>query len=117
MTDAQAHLRGSSCAMVTAVRRGEVRPSELVDAALARIAATDGRINAFTAVLAERARARAAELDVLPAPMPLRGVPFAVKDLFDIQGIATLAGSKIQASAPPATQDALLVQRLEAAGA
>jgi len=117
MASAETLLRGSATAMVGAVRRGEVRPSELVEAALARISATDGRVNAFTAVLAKRARARGAELDALPAPLPLRGVPFAVKNLFDIEGLPTLAGSKIEAKSPPAAHDALLVQRLEAAGA
>src|SRR5207253_6015496 len=45
------------------------------------------------------------------------GVPFAVKNLFDIKGLRTLAGSKINRSHPSATGDATLVARLEAAGA
>jgi 1-carboxybiuret hydrolase len=119
MAAADRLLRGSAVEMAAAVRRGDVRAAALVDAALARIGATDGRINAFTAVLAERARARAALLDGLPASaaLPLRGVPFAVKNLFDIEGQRTLAGSKIEADAPPASSDAVLVRRLEAAGA
>ena len=88
-----------------------------VRAALARIAATDGKVNAFTAVLAERALARAAAVDASDANLPLRGLPFAVKNLFDLQGITTLAGSKIERDAAPATRDAVLVRRLEAAGA
>ena len=91
-----------------------------VQAALARIAATDSRVNAFTAVLAERALARAAAVDASrksDAALPLRGVPFAVKNLFDLQGISTLAGSKIERDTAPATRDAVLVRRLEAAGA
>ena len=88
-----------------------------VQAALARIDATDGRINAFTQVLRERALARAAAVDASDADLPLRGRPFAVKNLFDLQGIATLAGSKIERSAAPARLDAVLVRRLEAAGA
>ena len=88
-----------------------------VQAALARIDATDSRINAFTAVLAERALARAAAVDASDAALPLRGVPFAVKNLFDLQGITTLAGSKIERDTAPATRDAVLVRRLEAAGA
>ncbi len=73
---------------------------------------------------AERALARAARLDAAlaagdaaTAALPLLGVPFAVKNLFDIEGLATLAGSKIERDAPPAAADALLVQRMEAAGA
>ncbi len=88
-----------------------------VQAALARIAATDGRVNAFTAVLAERALARAAQVDASTAALPLRGMPFAVKNLFDLQGLTTLAGSKIERDKPPAVRDAALVRRLEAAGA
>ncbi|MGB6543922.1 MAG: AtzE family amidohydrolase, partial [Xanthobacteraceae bacterium] len=45
------------------------------------------------------------------------GVPFAVKNLFDIAGMPTLAGAKINRDAPPATRDATLIERLEAAGA
>ena len=91
-----------------------------VKTALARIDATDSRINAFTAVLAERVLARAAAVDAsaaTDAALPLRSVPFAVKNLFDLQGISTLAGSKIERDTAPATRDAVLVRRLEAAGA
>ena len=71
---------------------------------LDRIAATDGRVNAFTAVLAERALARAARLDQDhdAAPGPLAGLTFAVKNLFDVAGLTTLAGSRIERDAPPA---------------
>ncbi len=88
-----------------------------VRAALACIQRTEPRINAFTAVLSERALARAARVDASDAALPLRGVPFAVKNLFDLQGIVTLAGSKIERDAAPARRDAVLVRRLEAAGA
>ena len=88
-----------------------------VRAALARIEASEARINAFTAVLAERALARAEAVDASDAALPLRGVPFAVKNLFDLHGLATLAGSKIECEAAPAARDAVLVRRLEAAGA
>jgi 1-carboxybiuret hydrolase len=88
-----------------------------VQAALDRISATDSRVNAFTSVLGQRALARAAAVDSSSLTLPLRGMPFAVKNLFDLQGITTLAGSKIEREAPPATRDAFLVRRLEAAGA
>jgi amidase/aspartyl-tRNA(Asn)/glutamyl-tRNA(Gln) amidotransferase subunit A len=90
---------------------------DIVHAALARIEAGETRINAFTAVLGERALARAAAVDRSDDDLPLRGMPFAVKNLFDIEGLATLAGSKIERDAKPAKRDATLVQRLEAAGA
>ncbi|MFN8894748.1 MAG: AtzE family amidohydrolase [Betaproteobacteria bacterium] len=88
-----------------------------VESALSRLAATDGRVNAFTEVLADRARTRAAAVDADPADLPLRGLPFAVKNLFDLQGLATRAGSRIERDAAPAARDAVLVRRLEAAGA
>ena len=117
-------LLGDGYAMAQAVRAGEVTATALVQASLDRIAATNERVNAFTHVGAERALSRAAALDELRASdahaldaMPLAGVPFAVKNLFDLEGVTTLAGSKIERGKPPASADALLVQRLEAAGA
>ena len=103
---------------------GVVVPSALsaVEQALSRIEATDARVNAFTAVLADRARCKARSLDEgnAPsggAPQPLRGVPFAVKNLFDIEGLTTRAGSRIEQEKPPAVRDSVLIRRLEAAGA
>lgn len=88
-----------------------------VEAALHRIKATDTQVNAFTAVLPQRARTRALQVDSITSPMPLRGLPFAVKNLFDIEGLTTLAGSKIERDAKAASRDAVLIRRLEAAGA
>ncbi len=101
------------------VRGGQLRAVDAVQAALDRIKATEPRVNAFTAVLAERALKRAALIDQHErrARMPLAGVPFAVKNLFDVAGLATLAGSQIEATAAPAARDAVLVRRLESAGA
>ena len=101
------------------VRQGQRSAVEAVQTALARIKATEPKVNAFTAVLAERALKRAAGVDASArrATLPLAGVPFAVKNLFDVAGLPTLAGSKIEVTAPPASRDALLVRRLEAAGA
>jgi 1-carboxybiuret hydrolase len=93
----------------------------VVEAALGRIAARDRALNSFTAVLVERARKRARTLDAARAqgkPLgPLAGVPFAVKNLFDVAGLATLAGAKINRERRPASRDATLIERLEAAGA
>jgi amidase/aspartyl-tRNA(Asn)/glutamyl-tRNA(Gln) amidotransferase subunit A len=88
-----------------------------VRAALARIEASDARVNAFTAVLAERALARAEVVDARGMSGPLAGLTFAVKNLFDLAGLPTLAGSRIERDAAPAARDAMLVRRLEAAGA
>ena len=104
-----------------AVRGGQASAVAIAEAALARIAERDGRINAFTAVTRERALAKAQALDAARArgePLgALAGVPFAVKNLFDVAGLATLAGSKINREHAPATADATLIARLEAAGA
>ena len=118
-------LLQDAAAMADGVRSGAVSATTLVQASLARIAATDGRVNAFTDVVRERALRRAGQVDASLASahaertraLPLLGVPFAVKNLFDIAGLATLAGSKIERDSVPARSDAALVRRLEAAGA
>ena len=93
----------------------------MVDAALARAVVAQPKLNAFTTITAERARTRAAAVDAMVAagrdPGPLAGVPFAVKNLFDVAGLQTLAGSKIEADSPAAADDSPLIARLEAAGA
>src|SRR5262245_23272398 len=107
--------------IAAAVAAGHVSAAAVVEDALARIAARNPSLNAFTAVTAERARARAKEIDAARAsgkPLgPLAGVPFAVKNLFDVAGLPTLAGSKINRTHPPAAHDQPLIERLEAAGA
>lgn len=78
-------------------------------------------LKAFTHIAQERAIAQAKSIDQRISqgenPGPLAGVPFAVKNLYDIEGLQTLAGSKINLSHPPAAEDALLIQRLQKAGA
>src|SRR3954451_3376979 len=104
-----------------AVADGTISASAVVDAALARIAKDDRVLNAFTAVVAARARAKAKAVDAARGagrPLgPLAGVPFAVKNLFDIERLPTLAGSKINRDRAPAARDATLIARLEAQGA
>jgi 1-carboxybiuret hydrolase len=104
-----------------AVAAGTLLASDVIATTLARIEQLNPLLNAFTSVLADRARARAAGIDRAIAsgqqPGPLAGVPFAVKNLLDVAGLATLAGSKINRDDPPATADAPVVSRLEAAGA
>jgi AtzE family amidohydrolase len=93
----------------------------LVTATLAGIADRNGALNAFTEVFAERALARARDLDAQLAagtdPGPLAGVPFAAKNLFDVAGVVTRAGAKVTAGDPPAARDADLIALLEGAGA
>ena len=104
-----------------AIRTGECSALSVTEAALADIAARGPALNAFTLVTAERARAEAIAIDAAIAagrdPGPLAGVPYAVKNLFDLEGVTTRAGSKIQREAPPATRDAYLVRRMREAGA
>ena len=99
---------------------GEISATEVVAKTMTFIERRNPAVNAFTEVLQERARLRAESLDQRERgskPLDLAGVPFAVKNLFDISGITTVAGSKINRANPPATQDALVIQRLEARGA
>jgi AtzE family amidohydrolase len=111
----------SAAEIAGAVRAGSISAREVIDAVLAAIRARGKALNAFTAVTEERARAQAAAIDARRAqggaPGSLAGVPFAVKNLFDVAGLPTLAGSKINRERPPAARDATLIERLEAAGA
>ncbi|POR40567.1 Asp-tRNA(Asn)/Glu-tRNA(Gln) amidotransferase GatCAB subunit A [Methylobacterium sp. V23] len=108
-------------ALAAAFRDGTTSAGANVAATLARIARVDGAVNAFTDILAPRAQARAEVLDAARdrgEPLgPLAGVPFAVKNLFDIAGLPTRAGAKINRDRAPAERDGALVRRLEAAGA
>ncbi len=114
------HLR-DALALAASVRARDVSATEIADAALARIEARDPEVNAFTEVTERLALADAAAVDAAIArgedPGPLAGVPFAAKNLFDIAGAVTLAGSVIELRRPPAPADAFAVARLRAAGA
>ncbi len=102
--------------------RGDVSSRELCDEALARIDDPAGEgARAFTQVYHAQARAAADAADVQRraglAASPLAGIPVSVKDLFDVAGRQTLAGSVVLDAAPPATADATIVARLRRAGA
>lgn len=103
------------------VAAGRVTARAVTEAALSRIAVLNGTLNAFTDVTADRALATADAIDARRAvgqPLgPMAGVPFAVKNLFDIAGLPTRAGSLINRENAPVTRDAALVRKLEAAGA
>ncbi len=107
--------------LAAAVRDRRVTARAITEHALAKIAATHPQLNAFTTVTAERARNEASEIDSAVAdgrdPGPLAGVPYGVKNLFDLAGVVTVAGSKINRDNPPATEDATAVERLRRAGA
>lgn len=115
------HHPEDAIAIAAAVQLGKRSAAGVVDDCLARIAAREPVVNAFTAVTAERARAKAADIDRRRAAGaalgPLAGVPFAVKNLIDIAGLPTLAGARINKDLPPAARDGYLVRALEAADA
>src|ERR1035438_8779104 len=107
--------------LAAAIRSGAISAVDVTRAALDRIGNSDGDLNCFTQVLPDRALAEASAVDKKIAagedPGPLAGVPFAAKNLFDIRGIPTLAGSIIRADAPAAQQDAAAITSLNQAGA
>ncbi|HVL56052.1 MAG TPA: amidase [Burkholderiaceae bacterium] len=101
---------------------GSTTAEALTQRALARIDEPDGQgHHAFVSVQRDAALAQARAADQLRAagivPSPLAGIPVSVKDLFDLAGLPTTAGSTLLASASPALQDAPIVARLRAAGA
>ncbi|MCZ8123967.1 MAG: AtzE family amidohydrolase [Magnetospirillum sp.] len=103
------------------VAAGEISARAVTEALLARIAARNPALNAFTDVTAERAMREADAVDAKRRrgePLgPLAGVPYAVKNLFDIAGLPTRAGSKINRDLPPARRDSFLGRKLAAADA
>ncbi|HVM28761.1 MAG TPA: amidase family protein, partial [Mycobacteriales bacterium] len=98
-------------ALAADVRAGRADPVELVERALARLAACDGDLAAFVHVDADGARREAEQRHRARDRGPLHGVPVAVKDLFDVAGQLTRAGSRLPVPAP-ALRDAVAVQRL-----
>ena len=110
----------SASEIASAVGCGKISALGVTEAALARIAKHDPVLNSFTDVTGNRARAKARAIDAAVAAGknagPLAGVPFAVKNLFDVQGLSTRAGSKINRDLPPSPRDATLIERMEAAG-
>ena len=109
-------------ALAQELAAGKTTSRKLVEAALARIADAAGeggrvftKVHAQGALLAADASDRLRKEGVVPSP--LAGLPVSIKDLFDIAGDVTTAGSKILRDAAPATADAVAVARLRAGGA
>lgn len=111
----------TAASIAAAIASGTTSAVAVAEATLAAIARLDPAINSFTAVTRDRALAEARSIDARRARgealPPLAGVPYAVKNLFDVAGLATLAGSKVNASLSPAMEDATLVARMREAGA
>ncbi|TWI01592.1 AtzE family amidohydrolase [Bradyrhizobium daqingense] len=116
---AKPEMNAAEIAKAVATRK--MSALDATEAALARIEQHDGVLNSFTDVTADRARAKARAIDADIAARkevgPLAGVPFAVKNLFDVAGLSTRAGSKINRDLAPAKRDATLIEKMEAAGA
>ncbi|MFD5465954.1 amidase [Kitasatospora sp. NPDC127059] len=110
----------SLAAAADAIRAGRLSPVELVDSVLERIEATEPHLGAYVTVTAEHARRAAAEAEHEAAHGryrgPLHGIPMALKDLIDVDGMPTTASSRVRAD-HRATADSTVAARLSAAGA
>jgi aspartyl-tRNA(Asn)/glutamyl-tRNA(Gln) amidotransferase subunit A len=112
--------------VLTAVEAAELiaarslSPVELIESCLARIAALDGRLNSLVTVTWERARrdARKAEAEIAASGPrgPLHGIPYSLKDIFDVAGVRTTAQSRLLAD-NVSVNDSVCTAKLEAAGA
>ncbi len=107
--------------LAAALANGKTSSRRLVEESLERIAAPTGEgARAFIKIDAEAARAAADDQDALRkagrTASRFAGIPFSVKDLFDLAGQVTTAGSKVLAIEPPATSDAVAIAALKAAG-
>jgi len=100
-----------------AIAAGEMSSVELVTQALAAAERVQPALNSFTHILAEDAIRRAAEADASPPRGPLHGVPIAVKDLYDVEGLASTGCCAAYEDRPSATADSAVVAKLRDAGA
>lgn len=114
-------MSDTALAFAADVRERRRSAVSVTQAALDAIRVGDGAINAITRILPDRALAEAAAVDATVArgenPGSLAGVPYVVKDLFDVAGLPTTAGAAMRADAPPAERDAEAILRMRAAGA
>jgi aspartyl-tRNA(Asn)/glutamyl-tRNA(Gln) amidotransferase subunit A len=118
MADAPPLLTIAEAGALIAARR--LTPVDLVETCLARIAALDGRLDSFVTVTAERARrdAKKAEAEIMASGPrgPLHGIPYGLKDIFDVAGVRTTAQSRLLAD-NVALEDSVCAAKLDAAGA
>ena len=118
MSQAPLHYR-SITSLAAMLRSGEMTPTALTEGLLERIEDLNGTLNAFNLVTADRAMAEAKAAETLLASGrdlgPLHGIPYAVKDLFDVVGLPTTAGSRTLDTAPK-TVESEVTRRLAAAG-
>ncbi|MCC6890582.1 MAG: amidase [Hyphomicrobiales bacterium] len=114
-------MRRTLAGAAQALAAGEITSRELVEACLERAMDPAGEgARAFTRIDAQQARATADAIDRMrkagTQPGRFAGVPIAVKDLFDVAGQPTTAGSRVLADRPPAECDAAAIARLRACG-
>jgi aspartyl-tRNA(Asn)/glutamyl-tRNA(Gln) amidotransferase subunit A len=118
VTDELHHLTIAAAAQL--IRSRKLSPLEYVDALLKRIGSLDSQLNAFITVTADLARkqARQAEAEIMSGRYrgPLHGIPFALKDIYNTQGILTSGGSRVCSNNIP-TSDATATRMLYDAGA
>ncbi|KXV55468.1 amidase [Acetobacter tropicalis] len=111
----------SISSLAQSIQSGRVSAFQHCAETLQRLKERDGAYNSVTRILESRALDAARKIDARIAKResvgPLAGVPFGVKDLFDLEGHVTTAGSVVLNDTPPARRDAEVVQRLCAAGA
>jgi amidase len=114
---ADAFYQLSASAAVDLLRRGEVAPGELITSLEKRIAAVNPRLNALPTTCFDRARARAARLEKLPAPERglFAGLPWPVKDSYEVEGVRTTWGSLAFADHVAGRSD-YCVEAIEASG-
>jgi AtzE family amidohydrolase len=114
-------LCADALAIADAVGCKRVSATEVTQAFLDNIRRQNSRLNCFTSIAEERALAEAKAVDDAIScdgkSGPLCGVPYAVKNSFDVEGIVTLAGSRINTELAPAEQDADAVHNMRRAGA
>ena len=114
-------LDGSAQAIAAAVRTGAASAREIARGSARAASRPATQRSAPSPTSRRRARSPRRTRSTRPGARgeslgPLAGAPFAVKNLFDIEGLPTRAGSKINRDRPPAAADATVIARLEAAG-
>ncbi|MEM7546379.1 MAG: amidase family protein [Pseudomonadota bacterium] len=105
----------SACEVVDHLRSGDVSPTEVLDAALSRVAVVEPQINAIPTLCEDRARAHIARLERVDEGPWLAGLPIPIKDLTPVSGVRTTFGTKGYADFVPEESDPL-VERMEARG-
>ncbi len=118
MSDTPLHYR-TITELAAMLRAGETTPTSLTEYLLARVEKLNGPLTAFNLVTADRAMAEAEAAEALLKSGhdlgPLHGIPYAVKDLYDIVGLPTTAGSRT-VDMTPKTEESEVTKRLAAAG-